>query len=272
MLLFDDRYSRPPAAILPETSTRDLRTLSGAEYLLIYHDQFADDPISQPWLLRLDSLRRASFNGSVDTIRLSTIYEQFNGGIASPVADPRLSEIRLRALAGAAHPRLPDRRRPDGNPQPHPDRQSDLQPLPADAGIRRVGGGRALRLRLRAAVGYPARHRRGPHLLPRPDRAADLRRKAGALSGSGAARLQHALPQHGAVRLRPARQPLQFRPRLFRTVDQPAARRYQRQTHLPRQPERPGRDRPCCATNCAAARCSSPTTATAAAACGAAPN
>ncbi len=86
MLLFDDRYSRPPAAILPETSTRDLRALPGAEYLLIYHDQFADDPLSQPWLLRLDSLRRASFNGSVDTIRLSTIYEQFSGGIATPMA------------------------------------------------------------------------------------------------------------------------------------------------------------------------------------------
>ena len=86
MLLFDDRYPRPPAAILPETSTRDLRTLPGAEYLLIYHDLFADDPLAQPWLLRLDSLRRASFNGSVDTIRLSTIYEQFSDGVVTPVA------------------------------------------------------------------------------------------------------------------------------------------------------------------------------------------
>jgi hypothetical protein len=86
MLIFDDRYAKRPAAILPETSTRDLRQMTGAEYLLIYHDQFADDPLSQPWLLRLDSLRRASFNGSADTIRLSTIYEQFSGGVATPVA------------------------------------------------------------------------------------------------------------------------------------------------------------------------------------------
>jgi hypothetical protein len=81
-LLFDERYPKPPLYITPETSTRDLRTLPGAEYLIIYHDLFAND-LS---LLRLDSLRRASFNGSVDTFRVSQIYEQFNYGIVNPEA------------------------------------------------------------------------------------------------------------------------------------------------------------------------------------------
>ena len=82
VLIFDQRYTRPPAAILPETSTRDLRTMNGVEYLLIYHDSFAGDL----WLARLDSLRRASFNGLADSFRVSEIYEQFNDGVESPEA------------------------------------------------------------------------------------------------------------------------------------------------------------------------------------------
>jgi hypothetical protein len=85
ILAFDDGYPRPPLAILPETSSRDLRTMTGARYLIIYHDSFAGDE-ALPWLQRLDSLRRVSFNGSVDTIRVSQIYEQFNDGIVSPDA------------------------------------------------------------------------------------------------------------------------------------------------------------------------------------------
>ncbi|HEY3296650.1 MAG TPA: C25 family cysteine peptidase [bacterium] len=86
MALFDDRYPQHPAAIVPETSNRDLRTLNGARYLIIYHDSFANDPAASPWLQRLDSLRRVTFDGSVDTIRVSQIYEQFNDGIVNPEA------------------------------------------------------------------------------------------------------------------------------------------------------------------------------------------
>jgi hypothetical protein len=82
MLFFDDRYPRPPAAIVPETSTRDLRTMGGAEYLIIYHDSFAGDTS----LARLFNLRLNSFHGSADTIRVSQIYEQFNNGIVNPEA------------------------------------------------------------------------------------------------------------------------------------------------------------------------------------------
>lgn len=86
MLLFDDRYIQHPDAIVPETSNRDLRTLNGARYLIIYHDSFGNDLIAKPWLDRLDSLRRVTFDGSVDTIRVSQIYEQFNDGITNPEA------------------------------------------------------------------------------------------------------------------------------------------------------------------------------------------
>lgn len=82
VLAFDDRFPKPPYAILPEKGTRDLRAMTGSEYLLIYHDSFAQD-LS---LLRLDSLRRASFNGSADTISVTEIYEQFGDGIAKPEA------------------------------------------------------------------------------------------------------------------------------------------------------------------------------------------
>jgi hypothetical protein len=81
----DDVYPKPPAFILPETSSRNLRTLNGAEYLMIFHDSFANEA-SLPFLLQMDSLRRVSFNGSVDTIRVSSIYEQFNDGITDPIA------------------------------------------------------------------------------------------------------------------------------------------------------------------------------------------
>jgi len=85
ILMFDDRYPQPPAAVVPETSDRDLRTLNGSKYLLIVHDSFtAGDAL--PWLQRLDSLRKVTFNGSADTIRVSQIYEQFNDGIVNPEA------------------------------------------------------------------------------------------------------------------------------------------------------------------------------------------
>lgn len=77
--VFENRATQPPDLAEWETSTRDLRQLTGAEYLMIVHDRFRHDPS----LLRLDSLRRASFNGSVDTIFVSQIYEQFNDGIPS---------------------------------------------------------------------------------------------------------------------------------------------------------------------------------------------
>ncbi|MFZ5432959.1 MAG: C25 family cysteine peptidase [Calditrichota bacterium] len=82
ILVFDNSYPQPPAAILPEMSTRNMRTMSGAEYLIIYHDQFAADPS----LLRMDSLRRVTFSGSVDTFRISEVYEQFSDGITNPMA------------------------------------------------------------------------------------------------------------------------------------------------------------------------------------------
>ncbi len=82
ILAFDERHIAPPLSIEPEQSTRDLRTMAGSEYLLISHERFRNEPS----LLRLDSLRRASFNGSADTIWVSQIYEQFNWGIPSPEA------------------------------------------------------------------------------------------------------------------------------------------------------------------------------------------
>lgn len=85
MVAFDDRHPRPPFAIEPETSTRDLRALTGAQYLLIYHDSFADD-LSQRAISDLLNLRLASFSGSADTVRVSQIYEQFNDGIVNPEA------------------------------------------------------------------------------------------------------------------------------------------------------------------------------------------
>ncbi|MBU1984058.1 T9SS type A sorting domain-containing protein, partial [bacterium] len=85
VLAFDDRHPRPPLAIVPEYGTRDLRNLTGSEYLIIYHDSFADDES----LRRLDSLRRVTFHGSVDTFRVSEIYDQFSHGIANPEAIQR---------------------------------------------------------------------------------------------------------------------------------------------------------------------------------------
>lgn len=85
IFVFDDRHPQPPYAIEPETSTRDLRALSGSQYLLIYHDSFADD-LSQRAIGDLLNLRLASFNGSADTVRVSQIYEQFNDGIVNPEA------------------------------------------------------------------------------------------------------------------------------------------------------------------------------------------
>lgn len=82
ILAFDQDYPKPPKAILPEYGTRDLRNRTGAEYLIIYHDSFADEPS----LKSLDSLRRVTFNGSVDTFRISEVYDQFSHGIVNPEA------------------------------------------------------------------------------------------------------------------------------------------------------------------------------------------
>jgi hypothetical protein len=84
IIAFNERYVRPPLDTQPETSIEDLRhpANGGARYLMIYHDSFAGD-LS---LLRLDSLRRVTFDGSVDTIRLSQVYEQFNYGITNAEA------------------------------------------------------------------------------------------------------------------------------------------------------------------------------------------
>jgi hypothetical protein len=82
MLAFDANYVRPPFMILPDSTDIDLRAQMGARYVLIAHDSF----ISDPALLRLDSLRRASFNGSVLTVPLSEVYEQFSHGIETPDA------------------------------------------------------------------------------------------------------------------------------------------------------------------------------------------
>ncbi|MDD5087487.1 MAG: C25 family cysteine peptidase, partial [bacterium] len=85
ILAFDQNYPKPPKAIVPEYGTRDLRHLTGAEYLIIYHDSFADEPA----LRSLDSLRRVTFNGLVDTFRVSEVYDQFSDGIVNPEAIQR---------------------------------------------------------------------------------------------------------------------------------------------------------------------------------------
>jgi len=85
ILVFDQNYPKPPKAIIPEYGTRDLRNRTGAEYLIIYHDSFADEPS----LKALDSLRRVTFSGSVDTFRISEVYDQFSHGIVNPEAIQR---------------------------------------------------------------------------------------------------------------------------------------------------------------------------------------
>lgn len=83
--VFEDRAVTFPERAEWETSTRDLRTLTGSEYLMIAHDRFRTPELS-PAISMLDSMRKVSFNGSADTIWVSQIYEQFNWGIVSPEA------------------------------------------------------------------------------------------------------------------------------------------------------------------------------------------
>jgi hypothetical protein len=82
---FEDRAVVEPVRAEWEQSSRDLRQLAGSEYLLIAHDRFRT-PTPDPSILRLDSMRQVSFNGSADTIWVSQIYEQFNWGVANPEA------------------------------------------------------------------------------------------------------------------------------------------------------------------------------------------
>jgi hypothetical protein len=83
---FDRQHPSRPAEVLPEVSTIDLRQQTGAQYVMIYHDSFLQDDIGLAALARLDSLRHASFNGSVLAVPLNAVYEQFNHGIVSPYA------------------------------------------------------------------------------------------------------------------------------------------------------------------------------------------
>ncbi|MBM3324871.1 MAG: hypothetical protein FJY66_04305, partial [Calditrichaeota bacterium] len=82
MIAFDDAYPKTPVAILPEYSTRDLRTLSGAEYILLVHESFLVDPAVQ----ELRERRERNFPGGVEVLTPTEIYEQFNHGIVNPEA------------------------------------------------------------------------------------------------------------------------------------------------------------------------------------------
>lgn len=82
MIAFSDRHIRHPYMIVKDSVDIDLRNQNGARYILITHDSFLADPS----LMRLDSLRRASFFGSVLTVPVSEIYEQFSDGLETPLA------------------------------------------------------------------------------------------------------------------------------------------------------------------------------------------
>jgi len=82
MIVFDDTYPKTPVAILPEYSTRDLRTLPGAEYMMLVHESF----LSEPAIEELRQRRQTTFAGGVEVIAPSEIYEQFNDGIVNPEA------------------------------------------------------------------------------------------------------------------------------------------------------------------------------------------
>jgi hypothetical protein len=82
MIAFSDRAIKSPFMIVKDSVDIDLRNQAGARYILIAHDSF----MSEPSLMRLDSLRRASFYGSVLTVPVSEIYEQFSDGIETPLA------------------------------------------------------------------------------------------------------------------------------------------------------------------------------------------
>jgi len=82
MIVFDDAYPKTPAAILPEYSTRDLRTLPGAEYIMLVHESF----LSEPAVEELRQRRQATFPRGVEVVAPTEIYEQFNRGIVNPEA------------------------------------------------------------------------------------------------------------------------------------------------------------------------------------------
>ncbi|MFH1012024.1 MAG: C25 family cysteine peptidase [bacterium] len=82
MIAFDDAYPKTPVAILPEYSTRDLRELAGAEYIMLVHESFLVDPAVD----ELRQRREATFPGGVEVVTPTEIYEQFNHGIVNPEA------------------------------------------------------------------------------------------------------------------------------------------------------------------------------------------
>jgi hypothetical protein len=82
MIAFDDAYPFTPTAILPEYSTRDLRTLTGAEYIMLVHDSY----LSEPAIEELRQRRQATFPGGVEVVTPTEVYEQFNHGIENPEA------------------------------------------------------------------------------------------------------------------------------------------------------------------------------------------
>ncbi len=82
MVAFDEAYLKTPAAILPEYSTRDLRSLAGAEYIMLVHESFVEEPsIESLWQRRM-----ATFSGHAEVVTPTEIYEQFNNGILNPEA------------------------------------------------------------------------------------------------------------------------------------------------------------------------------------------
>ncbi|MBU1706612.1 hypothetical protein KKB28_01700, partial [bacterium] len=82
MVVFDETYLKTPAAILPEYSTRDLRSLPGAEYIMLVHESFLEEPAIESFRQR----RMATFSGHVEVVTPTEIYEQFNNGILNPEA------------------------------------------------------------------------------------------------------------------------------------------------------------------------------------------
>jgi hypothetical protein len=82
MIAFDDEYPKTPEAILPQYSTRDLRALAGAEYVMLVHESFLSDPSIE----ELRRRREVTFPGGVEVVTPTEIYEQFNYGIVNPEA------------------------------------------------------------------------------------------------------------------------------------------------------------------------------------------
>ncbi len=82
LIAFDDTYIKTPVAILPEQSARDLRDLPGAEYILLVHDSFLEEPAIEA----LRQRREGTFPGGVEVVTPTEVYEQFNAGIVNPEA------------------------------------------------------------------------------------------------------------------------------------------------------------------------------------------